>query len=196
MKRKSVFILIITIFLFIDGMVELHAQDTVWAPVKQKESNFFDRVDIGGYLGAQFGTYTLIDIAPMVSYRLTENFHPGIGLTYQYYKINYSSAPDYSTSAYGGSIFGRYYIWHDLFAHVEYAPLYVTYYDYYYDYTGNYSYRQKGSAWVHDMLVGGGYRQWLGQNAFVSLMLLWNVNESYYSPYRNPIIRIGFGIGL
>jgi hypothetical protein len=30
----------------------------------------------------------------------------------------------------------------------------------------------------------------------MSIMFLWNINESFYSPYSNPIIRIGFGVGL
>lgn len=174
----------------------LSAQDTISAPKKQKNNDFLSRVDFGGYLGLQFGTYTLVEISPLASYRVTESFHAGLGLTYQYYRINYSNAPDYRTSSYGGSLFGRYFIWRDLFAHAEYAPLYVTYYDYYYDNSGIYSYRNEGSAWVHDFLIGGGYRQWIGTNASINMMILWNINETYYSPYRNPIIRIGFGVGL
>ena len=173
----------------------LSAQDTIRAPRKQKNHDFFDRIDLGGYLGAQFGTITLINVSPLASYRVTEKFHAGIGLTYQYYKDK-RFTPDYSTSSYGGSLFGRYFIWRDLFAHVEYAPLYVTYYDYYFDNTGNYSYRDKGSSWVHDFMIGGGYRQLISDRVSVNLMILWNINESYYSPYRNPIIRIGFGVGL
>ena len=165
----------------------LTAQDSIKAPPKQKNHNILDRIDFGGYLGAQFGDVTFIEVSPLASYRITPKFHAGIGLTYQYYKINYSGAPDYSTSSYGGSIFARYFIWRDLFAHVEYAPLYVNYYDFN---------MVKYGTWVNDILLGGGYRQWIGEKAFMSIMFLWNVNESFYSPYSNPIIRIGFGVGL
>jgi len=177
--------------------VQVNSQDTIKAPPKKhRQSDFLSRMDFGGYLGAQFGDVTLVEISPLASYRVTEKFHAGIGLTYQFYKINYSGAPDYKTNSYGGSLFSRYFIWRDLFAHVEYAPLYVTFYEYYFDNNGNYINRQSGATWVHDLLIGGGYRQWIGQKAFMSLMVLWNVNETYYSPYRNPIIRIGFGAGL
>jgi hypothetical protein len=174
----------------------LPAQDTQKPPKIKKERKFLSRLDFGGYIGAQFGTVTLVDISPIVGYRVTDRFHTGVGFTYQYYRYDYSNAPDYSTSSYGTSVFGRYFIWRDLFAHVEYAPLYVTYYDYYYDNTGFYSYREQGNTWVHDFFIGGGYRQVLGGKAFMSLMVLFNVNETYYSPYRNPVIRIGFGVGI
>lgn len=181
--------------LIILSSLTLTAQDTIKAPPKQKNHDILDRIDFGGYLGAQFGTITVIDVSPLASYRITESFHAGLGFTYLFFKD--SRYPlDYSTSSYGGSIFARYFIWRDLFAHIEYAPLYVTYYNYYFDNTGNYSYRDKGSTWVHDFLVGGGYRQLISERAYVTLMVLFNVNESYYSPYRNPIIRIGFGVGL
>lgn len=172
--------------LIILSSLTLTAQDTIKAPPKQKNHDILDRIDFGGYLGAQFGTITVIDVSPLASYRITESFHAGLGFTYQYFKD--SRYPlDYSTSSYGGSIFARYFIWRDLFAHLEYAPLYVNYYDYY---------GVKGATWVHDLMVGAGYRQWIGERAYMSLMVLFNVNESYYSPYRNPIIRIGFGVGL
>jgi len=173
----------------------LYSQDTIRPPQKPRHNDILSRMDFGGYFGAQFGDITLIDIAPLVSYRVTEKFHAGLGITYQFYKDS-RYYPDYKTNSYGGSIFGRYFIWRDLFGHFEYAPLNVNYYDYYYDNNGSYIYREKGSVWVHDVLLGGGYRQWMGQKAFMSLMFLWNVNETYFSPYRNPIIRIGFGVGF
>jgi hypothetical protein len=182
------------ISLLILSSLTLSAQDTSKAPPKQKNRDILDRIDFGGYLGAQFGTVTAINISPLATYRVTNSFYAGLGLTYQFYKDT-RYTPDYSSSSYGGSIFARYFIWRDLFAHIEYAPLYLNYYDYYDNGSGGY-YRVKGSVWVHDFMVGGGYRQWIGEKAYMSIMMLFNVNESYYSPYRNPIIRIGFGVGL
>jgi len=151
-----------------------------------------ERVSFGGSLGAQFGDITFIDIAPIASYRVTKNFYAGLGLTYMFYKSRSTPYyPEYKSSSYGGSVFGRYFVWKDLFVHAEYAPLYVGYYGY--DALGTWG---KGHAWVQDIFLGGGYRQWVSNKAFLSLMLLWNINETYYSPYSNPIIRIGFGVGL
>ena len=49
---------------------------------------------------------------------------------------------------------------------------------------------------VNNILLGGGYRQWVTDNSFISLELLWNVNESVYSLYQNPIIRVGVNVGI
>jgi hypothetical protein len=110
-----------------------------------------------------------------------------------YYK-DHRYVPTFSLSSYGGSIFAGYYIWKDLFAHIEYAPLYIPdYYDYY---SSPYPYQETKAPWAHDIYIGGGYRQWIGGKAFVNLMVLFNINETEFSPYSNPIIRIGFGAGL
>jgi hypothetical protein len=110
-----------------------------------------------------------------------------------YYRDN-RYVPEFSLSSYGGSIFAGYYIWRDLFAHLEYAPLYIPdYYDYY---SPPVPTLEKPAPWAHDILIGGGYRQWIGQRAFVNLSVLFNINETEFSPYSNPIIRIGFGAGF
>ena len=185
----KILILIVLSISFLSASV-VSAQDSPTPNKKPRNNDIMSRIDFGGYLGLQFGTVTILDIAPMASYRVTEKFHAGLGFTYMYYKDT-RYTPDYSASSYGFNIFTRYFIWRDLFAHVEYAPLNVGYYDY--DASGRWV---KSSVWVHDILLGGGYRQRISDRASVNLMVLWNVNESFYSPYSNPIIRIGFGIGL
>lgn len=186
------FLLILTLILLSTASA-LPAQDTIRAPEKKKKSDVFSRIDLGGYLGLQFGTVTVINIAPLASYRITEKIYAGLGLTYMFYKDN-RYTPAFSLSSYGGSIFGGYYIWKELFAHIEYAPLYIPdYYDYYAPIT---PIQNPGSPWAHDVYIGGGYRQWVGGKAFVNLMVLFNINETEFSPYSNPIIRIGFGVGL
>ncbi len=186
-KRLILILLGVSFF----SIIPLSAQDTTKTLKKPRNNDILSRIDFGGYLGAQFGNVTYIEVSPIASYRVTEKFHAGLGLTYQYYQDN-TYQPTYSSSAYGGSIFARYFIWRDLFAHVEYAPLYITNFIYYPPITID-----EGKApWAHDVLLGGGYRQWIGDRASINLMILWNVNESIYSPYSNPIIRIGFGVGL
>lgn len=187
----KIFILFVfSLFLF--NINTISAQDSLKVIKKPpKSSDFMDRVSFGGYLGLQFGSVTIIDIAPLATYSFTEKIYGGLGLTYMYYKDN-RYQPAFSLSSYGGSIFGGYYIWRDLFAHIEYAPLYIpNYYDYYTPFT-----QPAPKPWAHDIYLGGGYRQWIGEKAFVNLMVLFNVNETQFSPYSNPIIRIGFGVGF
>jgi hypothetical protein len=175
------FSLLMSLFLAVPSF----SQDTIPRPPKKlKKENIFDRMSFGGYLGAQFGDVTMINIAPMVDIELIPKLNIGVGFSYQFYKDNYYN---YRFNAYGGNFYARYFIWRDLFAHVEYDPIY-------YDnlYTG-FGYE---GVWFNDFLVGGGYRQWIGDKAFMTIMILWNVNEQYYSPYQNPVIRIGFGAGI
>lgn len=146
-----------------------------------------NRIVVGGGLGLQFGTITLIDVSPTIGYKVTEKFIPGIGINYQYYKDT-RFEPDYETNIFGGSVFARYYLWENLFAHAEYQKL---------------SYEQllwpsneKQRVTVDSYLVGGGYRQWIGRNFAATIVVLFNLNETIDSPYSNPIFRIGFQTGF
>ncbi|MCK4407285.1 MAG: hypothetical protein KAV44_06390 [Bacteroidales bacterium] len=160
------------------------------ALAQQNKEPIQNRFIFGGGLGLQFGTITLIDISPMVGYKITERFIAGLGFTYQYYK-NSSGIPVYpvyETNIYGGSVFARYYVFRDFFAHAEYQllnyePYYVNPVD-------------KKRVTVPAYLIGGGYRQWLGPNVSVNILILFNLNETIDSPYRNPIFRVGIGVGI
>ena len=50
----------------------------------------------------------------------------------------------------------------------------------------------EGRFLFNSFLVGGGFTQRIGLNNAVTFMVLWNLNESYSSPYSNPLFRIGF----
>lgn len=156
------------------------------APQKQK-SDFMDRVRLGGYLGLQFGSITLVDISPMLMYGITPKLYSGVGFTYIYFKDK-RYTPEYSSNTYGGRLFLQYLIWQGLFAHVEYELLNVDFFD---PVTF-----ERGRTNLNNFFVGGGYRQAIGGRAFASITILYNLNDSRYSPYQNPLLRIGFGVGL
>ncbi len=142
-----------------------------------------DRLFFGGYFGLQFGTITLVDVSPLVGLNISNHFAVGLGLTYQYYREKYLSYR-YSTNIYGGRGFARYYFIQNFFAQAEYEIL-------------NFEpYIESERINVHGFLLGGGFRQIVNRNSFISIVVLWNLNESIYSPYSNPVIRMGFGVGL
>ena len=85
-------------------------------------------------------------------------------------------------------MFGRVLVFDRVFAHAEYEYLNREVYDYLLN--------EEVRVNLNNVLLGGGYRQWLGDRAFATILVLFNLNESYYSPYSNPIIEIGFGIGF
>ena len=92
------------------------------------------------------------------------------------------------------AFFSRYYLFffQDLFLHAEYEAL-----NYEQVYINNfYEVDHKERVWVNSLFVGGGYRQWVGQNAFIGITVLWNLLDNLDSPYNNPIFRIGVGVGL
>ncbi len=159
------------------------------AHINPPRSGFWDRVFTGGGIGLQFGSQTFINVTPIFGYRLTDKLAAGVSATYMYYKYkDYNPAYSYSSSTYGGSIFSRYLIFENLFAHVEYELLRMQIHD---DFS-----RLLGTQDVISVLVGGGYRQMLGERSSINLMLLYNLNETSYSPYQNPILRLSFGFGI
>ncbi len=191
MKVKKKLILIIASFVFICNKSNAQQEDQPQQqpqPGSLEDKGFWDRIYIGGNLGLQFGTNTVINVSPQVGYRVTEKFVPGIGITYIYFNFRdpYSNSR-YESSIYGGSIFGKYFFTQNFFAHAEYEELNLDGYD---RFLGKYS-----RIWVPSLFLGGGYNQPLGQRGFIQLLVLFEVLQDVNSPYyrNNPVIRIGFG---
>jgi len=152
------------------------------APKAQKPP-LKDRIYFGGSLGAQFGSYTYINVSPFAGYRATSWLSAGLGFTYMYFKDSRYSV-EYSNSYYGPRVFAQVNIWQGLFAYAEYEALNIEYWD------------VGGRGWLNNLFLGGGFQQSIGGKAFASIMILYNLNDSYYSPYSNPVVRIGFGAGF
>lgn len=151
-------------------------------PNEDKKGIDFNRLYVGGSLGAQFGTFTFVNLSPDLGYWFTDRFTAGIGARYLYFS---DSRTNYSTTIVGGSIFARYLITPEIFGHVEYEVL-----------NGRFDPTREKAFNISSLFVGGGYMQSLGDRFFTGIMLLYNVNDSVYSPYRNPVIRVTFGLGL
>jgi len=180
------------------------------------KDNFWKRISVGGNLGFQFGTVTGIMVSPEVRIRTFDQLYVGIGFTYQYfmYRDYYwdnlnKQFLDFSSNVYGGRIYLRYYLrsifnnWlGNLFAHAEYE--YMTYQQpfqpdprgYIFD-PGGWPYLPgKNIVFYNSVLVGAGYSQPIGGRVFMDMLILFNLNDTYYSFYSNPVFRIGVGVGL
>jgi len=192
MRHKSHLSISLLFYFLIFSSIFAAAQDYQQAP----KSRFIDKLFVGGGLGLQFGSLTLIDITPMVGYRVTEKFETGIGLTYKYYKYNdyYGLGIDLKSNIIGGSIFARYHIIENLFAHIEYESLRYRY-DEYYGSIGALT-SENRIAYINSFFIGGGYRQRISQSSYFYIMALWNLNETTLSPYSNPVLRMGVALGL
>jgi hypothetical protein len=171
---------------------------------------------LGGNFGFQFGTVTGIMISPEVRVRTFDQLYVGIGFTYQYFRykdyywdLKNNQYLDFSSNVYGGRLYLRYYLksifsnWlGNIFAHAEYE--YLAYIEpYHYDPNGtiidpynNPLAAGKNVVSYNSVLIGAGYSQPIGGRVFMDILILFNLNNSYYSPYTNPVFRIGVGVGL
>lgn len=177
-------ILYSSLFILCTGTFHSFAQDTTMTRKHPPKKNFWDKTFIGGNLGLQFGTVTFADVSPLVGYKFNEKISAGIGVTYQYYHYK-DRYYDFETNVYGGRVFGRYNFTDYLFGHLEYEYLNLEAFDFY-----------RRRVDVGSLMAGAGYVQHISNNSGIVAMVLYNFTESVYTPYQNPIIRIGFVIGL
>ncbi len=160
------------------------AQDSTMFRKHPPKDRIIDRIFTGGNIGAQFGTITFFEVSPLVGYKFTDKIAGGVGVTYQYYHYN-DKLYNFETSVYGGRIFGRYMFNSYLFGYAEYEYLNLEAFDF-----------QARRVDVESILGGGGYMQPIGAHASLVAMILYNFTESVYTPYTNPIIRVGVNVGF
>lgn len=164
-------------------------QDQIPEPIVEKKLpvTFADHLVYGGNMGLSFGNVTNISISPMVGYKVTDRFIPGVGATYNYLKFKYYGYAPEVVHIYGGSVWARYYALENIFAHAEYEML-----------NGEWDpYVRPGYRYyLNSVLLGGGYRESFGGLSSY-ILVLYNVTFDEDSPYNSPlIIRVGFGIGM
>lgn len=143
---------------------------------------------LGGGLGVQFGTVTVLQVNPKIGYALTNRLVVGTNLSYNYYRDTYYKET-YETNIFGASLFGQYYVYGDIFAQAEYG---VFTYDKLVQILPN----KKENVVVPQFLLGGGYTQRLGGHTGVFISILFDVINNEDSPYANPQINVGFQFGL
>lgn len=168
-----------------------------------------DRIIFGGWGVFGIGSgVTNLGITPTVGYRLTDEFAMGVGFGYQYLRIkDYFLVYDpntfeqeyrtFNAHFYSPSIWARYLIWKNIFAHVEYEHNFTSYKEYENDYT-------QASAPIvtktvdynsPSLLVGGGFRQPVSDRSSFVIMGLYDVLQDKYSPYQGLVLRFGINFG-
>jgi hypothetical protein len=181
-----------------------------------------NRLMFGGGLGFGMGSGSIaFSITPVVGYRITDNFSAGVSLGYQYFRVkdffsvynqqtNLWDQFNYNSNMFSGGVWARYVLWQNIFAHVEFENNITTYKDYFLDQGTARS--ERVTNYVPCGLVGGGFRQPMGDNASFIIMALYDVlqdipsntrvsprtGERYsLSPYAGRIdFRIGFLLGF
>jgi len=179
--------MLILVSLFLVFVVTLSAQGSRLNPPPSSSAGG-SRVFFGGGLGLTFGTYTRIAVNPMVGYHFTPKFSGGAKVNYEYIKDK-RFYPPLEGSNYGGSLFGRYRIIPQAYAHAEFAYNSYTYLN-----IGGDTFR----SWVPFLFLGGGYVQPLGGRTAFYIEVLFDVLNDANSPYQpwNPFISFGVGVGI
>ena len=149
----------------------------------------------GGEVGFGFSSdYFSIGVEPIVGYKITPKLSLGGKIGYTYISDSrYDPLPTLNTSNYGGSIFSRYRIIPQLYAHVEFA---------YWSYENAIDITDEGykteRVWVPFLLLGGGFSQMISPNVWAYAEVLFDVLNDANSPYDewDPWISVGVGVGF
>ena len=183
-RMKKIYLLFVYCLLPAVYCISQDFNPPVPKPEKEKKPFWsWDRVYGGGEIGLQFGSVTLVNVAPDIGYKITDRYSAGIGIRYIYFADRRYSPPS-ELSIYGGSIFNRFIVTDFLFLHGEYEVL-----------NGPWIPYDPKRFNLNNVWVGGGLRQVVG-NSSLNIMVLWNLNQEDFNPFPNPQIRMGISIGL
>ena len=153
---------------------------------KTKNTDYLDKISIGGTLGAQFGTYTWVEISPDIAYHFNEWTCVGVGGTYILYYDNYNKI-DYHVG--GARVFAEAHFLQYLGVHAAYQALN-------YELFSNTSIKRE-RIWSNNLLLGGGYYQ---RSSRVAMYFYALYNISNRPPeqniYGNLLFKAGFSIFL
>jgi hypothetical protein len=167
-----------------------NSKEPQYSTPPQSKKSFKERLYFGGYIGLQFGTYTSIDISPLIGYRVTPDFNVGIGVLYNYTSFDYGGTiGQHGYSSWGGRLTANYTLFNFLALGIEYQYRTVeTVYN-----VAEQSFETQG---INILFLGGGIRQKVGGNAYMFLMAYYDVLQEEYSPYNSVVLRIGVSAGF
>lgn len=165
----------------------------------ERKFSFCEDMILGGNLGLQFGTYTNLEISPVIGYYITPRWAAGIGGKYKYYRFPISKSY-FETNIYGGKVFTNYLLIKDI---NDFIPLGINA-----GITANTEYEilslEKryfsinsqtdtiGRFLRHNVFLGGGFRFPIGDCSSFDIEILWHLNETIIPLYPSPIVRFSF----
>lgn len=148
--------------------------------VVNKESNWQDRIYLGGGFGLSGGSNGgMISLSPMVGYMISSRLSGGVGATYQYYKSG-----DFDDNRYGGNVFLRMNAIKQIFLYSSYE---------FYNYSTGYDFEGPRRT-VTRLPLGIGISQPMGSRSSVNFLAAYDVlydDTAYASPW---IFSIFFSI--
>ncbi|MBO7652371.1 MAG: hypothetical protein J6S84_06655 [Bacteroidales bacterium] len=152
------------------------------------------RIFWGGDLNMAFGTVTQISLSPQVGYRITNRLSAGVGIDYLFL---YSEEYNFKGSIFGGNVFASFTVIKSL---GDLIPFFGT--DMGILIYGQFSYTNMGEfyttlsgeepMWIASPMLGLGFQIPIGQRSYMLLTIMYNFDESMYSIYSNPVVKISY----
>jgi hypothetical protein len=173
-----------------------------------KKSGFdIDKLVVGGDFRLSAGQGVNLGIAPMLGYKIFDNFYGGvrIGLNYSSFIARFNGTlPNgtnrfaFKSTDYSGSIWMRYVFLQNFYAHLEAEfNSYKAWSDQVWDYDKNEFYNERLSA--PSILVGVGMRQPINDRVSLNATILYDLLQdplSYYYLRGGIDYRIGVLVGF
>lgn len=157
---------------------------TVWSQGTELKNYFFT----GGSVGLSFGSITNIEISPTFGYYINDYLSAGVGGTYQFYNSEYYY-PTLRLNIFGGRAFFRIHPLQMFYLHGEYEIL--TYKTDIFHPTG-----EMENIISENVLAGIAYSERISETVSYYMMLMYNFNRTIYTPYANPVYRVGIEIAF
>ncbi|MBP8960255.1 MAG: hypothetical protein KBG40_07505 [Bacteroidales bacterium] len=182
--------LTVILFLFVLNLTYAEAQQE-----KEERPPIKERIFFGGNFSLQIGTYTDIELSPIVGLWIFPRVAVAAGPSYRFYKFLDEKTNIFGLHTYAQFIFLRDLdkiipsgIHTSLFLHIEeeilsleskfWKPTYIE--------------SQPRRFYEYATLAGAGISQQIGIRSSVNLIFLWSLTSSEYALYNNPEIRISF----
>jgi hypothetical protein len=152
-----------------------------------------DRIFYGGSIALQIGTATDIEILPVVGYWVLPRLAVALGPGLRFYNYQKQSTTIYSARSYVQFVPIRDIdklipigVHTSIILQFEDEAMSL---DSYYWHNVD---RNPKRFWINSMLAGPGISQQMGRRSSINILFLWTLNDTGYSIYTNPVIRIGF----
>jgi hypothetical protein len=147
-----------------------------------------DKWFAGGGIGLSFGTVDFIEVVPVVGYRFSPRFAAGLQLLYRYRKDG-RYAQEVSTTDYGATLFGRFFVGGGAFLEgdVEYLSFEFI--------RSNLTTERRNET---NFLAGVGLSRPIGKHTSFFIVALYNLTfDDQVSAYEEPwLIRAGVTVGF
>jgi hypothetical protein len=182
-KEYFGFLFIILLFSWLNGFGQSVVEEK--PPIK-------DRIFYGGNFALQLGTFSDIEILPVVGFWVRPKIAIAAGPGFRFYSFRSERTNIFSARSYIQLVLLRDIdklvpigVHTSIIAQLEDEVLSLDS-----RYWHNVGYEPK-RFWVNSVLAGPGVSQQLGKRSSLNIMFLWTLNDNGYQIYSSPEIRLG-----